>query len=1002
MMLDLIGVGDTRPRTLQGWVSRLGTLCGAFAILLFVTGCPCQNNADCDDGAFCNGAEVCNNGNCEDGTAACAEGESCDEEANACVDCLDDEDCADDLFCNGDETCADDGTCAAGTNPCSGDTPVCDEATDGCVECLTDDDCTQGFCSESGGNICVECITDDQCDDGLFCTGSETCVNAACVAGSDPCDAGEVCDELAGECVPPCVNDADCDDAVFCNGSETCGADGVCVPGTNPCPDNGVFCDGTESCDEGTAMCESSGDPCAADETCDEASNSCLDQPPCDTDADCDDGLFCNGTETCGADGICDSGTSPCDEDAGEVCNEDLNTCAVPPPPLTLFTLGVDNLSGTSGNDAFDAPLVFNPPTATNVPSIQNSDRANGGDGIDAFSAQFDAGANNTVLSPTLTSIENWTLTDFGAPGGGATTFSAINATGLASITSANSTDDAVTVTNVNSLVNLGVTNTTADFLVTLIAPGTNGNADTSVFTVNGARAGCTVTITTPVNGIETLDIVSQGSAANVLDALTQATGTTLTRVNVSGAQSLTITGALNTTLTTVNASMATGATNLSLAGNGLAVTYTGGSGNDTVNFAGGYTATDVINGGSGVNTLGLNSAQAVAATTQQSNVSNIQAIQIVDSLNGTVDVTKFGAAAATAATDATLDTTAAATALLGGNSMITLGTGNRTITLNNDDTGANTLNVVVSGAGTADVLTVNLQNSDLGAATTFTGAESVNIVSGNGSDGTAADGNANTGTALTLVPTFGAGTLNFSGSVAVTLTGAVSAATINAGSLLAALTMGAESTAGGGATITGSAFNDILFGSANSDSISGGDGNDKIVGRAAGDSIIGGTGTDTIQYQQTTDGGAANADNVGMDLINGFVVGSGGDILAFQDNIFFTDGHTLDLDIITGAAAGNVVTGLTDGGAATAQVIVQTTPLTNFAAVATLFTTIDGAITTADAIVIAEVTGVGTFVFWDGATGTADGEQVLGQLVGVTGANLAGVVAANLAINDG
>ena len=31
----------------------------------------------------------------------------------------------------------------------------------------------------------------------------------------------------------------------------------------------------------------------------------------CEEDADCDDGLFCNGEETC-ADGECQAGTNPC------------------------------------------------------------------------------------------------------------------------------------------------------------------------------------------------------------------------------------------------------------------------------------------------------------------------------------------------------------------------------------------------------------------------------------------------------------------------------------------------------------------------------------------------------------------------------------------------------------------------------------------------------------------------------------------------------------------
>jgi hypothetical protein len=43
--------------------------------------------------------------------------------------------------------------------------------------------------------------------------------------------------------------------------------------------------------------------------------------PRCTADADCDDGFFCNGVETC-VDGVCQKGESPCD--AGQICREDV------------------------------------------------------------------------------------------------------------------------------------------------------------------------------------------------------------------------------------------------------------------------------------------------------------------------------------------------------------------------------------------------------------------------------------------------------------------------------------------------------------------------------------------------------------------------------------------------------------------------------------------------------------------------------------------------------
>jgi hypothetical protein len=46
-------------------------------------------------------------------------------------------------------------------------------------------------------------------------------------------------------------------------------------------------------------------------------------QEDCVDHSDCDDGLFCNGAETCNVDGSCEAGTPPCDD--GDPCSQD--TC---------------------------------------------------------------------------------------------------------------------------------------------------------------------------------------------------------------------------------------------------------------------------------------------------------------------------------------------------------------------------------------------------------------------------------------------------------------------------------------------------------------------------------------------------------------------------------------------------------------------------------------------------------------------------------------------------
>ena len=74
--------------------------------------------------------------------------------------------------------------------------------------------------------------------------------------------------------------------------------------------DDGLFCSGTEECVAGE--CQPGGDACAAGELCDEDADVCI-VPGCVTDADCDDGDICNGGELC-VGGICRVGIDYCDD----------------------------------------------------------------------------------------------------------------------------------------------------------------------------------------------------------------------------------------------------------------------------------------------------------------------------------------------------------------------------------------------------------------------------------------------------------------------------------------------------------------------------------------------------------------------------------------------------------------------------------------------------------------------------------------------------------------
>ena len=62
--------------------------------------------------------------------------------------------------------------------------------------------CTADSCDEAN-DICVNnasAMDTTPCDDGLFCTGTETCVSGNCQSSGDPCSSGETCNETADTC----------------------------------------------------------------------------------------------------------------------------------------------------------------------------------------------------------------------------------------------------------------------------------------------------------------------------------------------------------------------------------------------------------------------------------------------------------------------------------------------------------------------------------------------------------------------------------------------------------------------------------------------------------------------------------------------------------------------------------------------------------------------------------------------------------------------------------
>lgn len=184
---------------------------------------------------------------------------------------------------------------------------ACDR-TAGCVvsqldptACDDGNPCTADTCTEKG---CAHTSIEGACDDGLFCNGSsDRCVNGACAgdASATPVCGGATpqCDEAGRRCVA-CLADADCGSGRECCAgacvspgcedgnpctTNACGASGCLTsPLTGTACDDGVFCNGTDSCSNGSCA-QHTGSPCGGSTpSCDEGAKRCV---ACLSAADC-------------------------------------------------------------------------------------------------------------------------------------------------------------------------------------------------------------------------------------------------------------------------------------------------------------------------------------------------------------------------------------------------------------------------------------------------------------------------------------------------------------------------------------------------------------------------------------------------------------------------------------------------------------------------------------------------------------------------------------------
>jgi len=335
-----------------------------------ILGTSCERDGNLCTTDECNGSGACvtvGNVTCGGG-ATCEAGEQCDPATGQCVmlndpptgtPCEEDGDLCTIEQCDGNGACGvvDYVDCSALADQCND--AACDSATGNCV--ITPR--AQGTTCERDGDLC----TNDVCD------GTGGCVydgDVVCPGPTGACDGGQVCASQSGACVdlpdPSAGTTCDADNDLctndICDGSGSCVfmKDRICPGPTGPC-DGGTMCNPTTGgCDQlpdpdSNTACEADGNlctvdhcngqgqcvqqseiqcaagnpPCDGGQECDPGTGGCVDVPDAPDGTPCEDGLYCNGTETCIA-AVCTPGDPPCNDGAActtDTCDEGTDTC---------------------------------------------------------------------------------------------------------------------------------------------------------------------------------------------------------------------------------------------------------------------------------------------------------------------------------------------------------------------------------------------------------------------------------------------------------------------------------------------------------------------------------------------------------------------------------------------------------------------------------------------------------------------------------------------------
>jgi hypothetical protein len=534
--------------------------------------------------------------------------------------------------------------------------------------------------------------------------------------------------------------------------------------------------------------------------------------------------------------------------------------------------------------------------------TYNTGDEINGGGGVDFLELILTA-ANTSLVD--MSSVERIFIRNTSNNN----TVDAVGFTGYTQLWYDRGTQE-LTVENVAELATIGFTGgdgvgSDSDFTVEPEAELIEGDDDTVTIALNDAE-GNDLTIEDGGEGFENINIALEGD--NVLNSITS-----------QDSQSVTITGTGSLDLDdeiagvdAVDASSASGDISMVMANED--VTVTTGSGDDEIEFGTGeFTDDDTVNLGDGDDTVAvtLNSSVNQPADVTNTEILSIQGDDDGNAENFTFDIGGFDPL--TTVRFESQGTTVTADTILIDDAEFGFG-----VEYRGDGNDANqsfdNFTFDFTGAGGSDdtlAISFNNQGEDLDDNSRTVTANTLDIDDIENLEISLGDGGVVTLAAINGQEVEGV-TVDNPGDEVFTITAALESTEVtsvdasgSAGGVSVSAANSTEDcemiggdgddtfTSGTGEdTLTGGAGDDTLAGGGGIDVISGGDDDDTLIGGDAIDELTGGDGADTFQFN------GDNANETDADLIEGFTVGGGNDILAID----------------VSAAGGGIAANLADG----------------------------------------------------------------------------------------